>query len=223
MTDSSPKEIEEIKKIARNKIPEIIDRGDNYFMCADFSVERITKTRDSFMSEVASSVSGRSLATIKTLHESLINNPENFNNAASTITSIASRLYWLSEESLRTPITEELMELISIIEPLGLETESHGFEWEQKWLDSESRWDQYIMSLMDGIDETPYLAFITITQMPYSLSYLKAWQLHLGIEKFSIISKFISTEAHYQLDVLNPEAALEIDRILDTFQLHGIS
>ncbi len=118
--------------------------------------------------------------------------------------------YWRFE----TLITDDLVGVIAMVESLGVDRESHGFEWEEIWLKSPSKWDQYVISLMDGVDEVPYLKFREITQFSFQLDFLKAWKIHLGIERFWVMRNFILTEAHIELDSADSHAAKEIDRLM---------
>lgn len=215
MENIPKEEIQEIKKLARKAIPEVVRGGDNYYMCADFSPVRMKNTQDQFLADIIKKISKQTAEKVKSIYDSLDNTPEDLSSASYTISSIASRLYWLADEHFGSPITAELLEVLSEIEPLGLESELHGFEWKQLWLDSNSDWDRYVMSLMDGIDDMPYLTFSTIKKAHLRLSHLSTWKAHLTKQKFAIISTFISTEAHRELDALNPSAASKIDMIID--------
>jgi hypothetical protein len=211
------REAVEIRKIARKSVSNIINGGDNYYLCADFSIHRTQKTESNFFEAAKkSNISEQTLKKIHSLHEILKSSTDEVLTASYVIGSIASRLYWLSTEEFSTPITLELLGLIAEIEPLGLDTEHNEYEWENIWLASKSEWDIYIMSLMDGIDEAPYLTFLKLRQNLARLDFIRKWRTHLGHEKLSHIRNFITTEAHHELDDLNAAAAEEIETLIDT-------
>ena len=217
LATSSESESLKIRRIAREAISKIINDGDNYYLCADFSSHRIQKTENDFFEAAEKSIiSKQTLNKIHTFHEILKSSSDEASTASYVISSVATRLYWLSTEELSTPINLHLVELISEIEPLGLDIEHNGYEWEHIWLESNSEWDTYIMSLMDGIDEAPYLTFLKIKKKTAQLDFIRRWSSHLGNEKFSHIRDFIRTEAHHELDIINKAAAEEIDALTNT-------
>jgi hypothetical protein len=208
-------DIEKLKQTARHAVPEIIRGGGNYFMDADSSPIRQQKTQHDFFAQLqAQKVDMGLQKKIHFFYEILCNPNPGRNAAANVITSVAACLYWLYEDKFKTPITDELIDLIALIEPLGLYKESPGDELSDLWLNSPSKWDQYVMSLMDGIDEVPYLTFDEITKFSSQFDFLIAWKKLLGEEKFSVIRDFIIIESHFQLDDSNPESAKQIDKIM---------
>ena len=70
------------------------------------------------------------------------------------------------------------------------------------------------MSLMDGIDEVPYLTFKSITKFSSQFDFLCEWKKHLGETHFAVIRRYIRDEAHAELANINPAAAQEINRII---------
>ncbi len=72
------------------------------------------------------------------------------------------------------------------------------------------------MSLMDGIDEAPYLTFTKLKSNLAPLDFLRKWNTHLGPKKFSHIKNFINTEAHHELDKKNARAAEKIDTLINS-------
>jgi hypothetical protein len=208
-------DVEKVKQAARDAVPEMVHGGDNYFMCADFSPVRIQKTQRDFFAKLQTQQVGAGIQQkIHLFYEALQGITDQLRTASHVIASVAARLYWLETDRFKTPITDELLGLIAMVEPLGLDRESHGFEWEDTWLNSPSKWDQFVMSLMDGIDEVPYLTFADITKFSSQFDFLWAWKRHLGEDRFSLIRHYILTEAHAELDSINPDAAKEIDRIM---------
>lgn len=213
----SRQDVEKVKYVARNAIPTIINGGDNYYMCADFSMERMQKTQHDFFSElIAQQVGADIRQKIQLFYDILKGITDQLRTAAYAINSVAARLYWLDTDRFRAPITDELFELITLVEPLGLDRKSHGFEWEDIWLNSPSEWDQFVMSLMDGIDEVPYLTFKDITRFSSQFDFLGNWKTHLGEARFTVIRNYVLAEAHAELDALNPGAAKEVDRIMSS-------
>lgn len=213
--DFAPQDVEKVKKAAREAVPEMVDGGDNYFMCADYSPERVEKTKKAFFAKLRAHQVGNGIQQkIHLFYETLLGITDQLRTASYAIGSVAARLYWLNTDRFKTPITDELLDLIALVEPLGLDRESDGFEWEDIWLNSPSKWDQFVMSLMDGVDEVPYLTFKDVTRFSSKFNFLSAWKKHLGEDRFSLIRQYILTEAHAELDPINPDAAREIDRIM---------
>jgi len=213
----SPQDVESVKQAARDAVPDMVRGGDNYFMCADFSPERVEKTRlDFFANLLAQQVGVPIQRKIGLFHEALQGITDQLRTASNVIGSVAARLYWLDIDHFKTPITDELVDLIAMVAPLGLDRESHGFEWEDIWLSSPSEWDRFLMSLMDGIDEVPYLTFVDVMKFSSRLDFLYAWKKYLGEPRFSGIRHYIQAEAHAELDAINPVAAKEIDQIMST-------
>ncbi|MBK5000260.1 hypothetical protein IAE37_002536 [Pseudomonas sp. S31] len=216
LANTSDSDCLEIKKIARRTIPTIINGGNNYYIFANFSSHRIQETENNFLQAIKeSSVSKQTLKTIVNLRETLKGSTDDLNTASYVINSIASRLYWLAIDDFNTPVTLELVELIAEIEHLGLDVEHPQLSWQDVWLESKSEWDLYIMSLMDGIDEAPYLTFLKLKENLFHLDFLRKWSAHLGHKKFSHIKKFIQTEAHHELDNANAAAAAKIDALIN--------
>lgn len=210
-----PQDVEKVKQAARDAVPEMVDGGDNYFMCADFSPARIQKTQRDFFAKLQAQQVGIGIQQkIHLFHESLLGITDQLRAASHVIGCVAADLYWLNTDRFKTPITDELIDLIALVEPLGLYRESHGFEWKDIWLNSPSTWDQFVMSLMDGIDEVPYLKFKDITRFSSQFDFLCAWKKHLGEDRFSVIRHYILTEAHAELGSIKPDVAKEIDRIM---------
>ncbi len=211
----SQSNVEKVKQAARHAVPDMIHGGDNYYMCGDFSPERQQKTQRDFFAKLQAQQVGAGIQQrIHLFYETLQGITDQSRTASNVIGSVAARLYWLHTDNFNTPITDEILDLVAMVEPLGLHRESHGFDWGDIWLNSPSKWDQYVMSLMDGIDEIPYLTFTDITKFSSQFDFLSAWKKHLGEERFAVIKNFILTEAHAELDQINPDAAKEIDRIM---------
>jgi len=211
----APQDVEIVKMAAREAIPEIVHGGNNYYLCADFSPERINNTRDVFFKRIQDHRVPKEIThKINIFYETLAGISDEISSATNAIGSVATRMYWLDTDNFKNSITVEILDIISIIEPLGLNRESHGFEWEDAWLNSESAWDRYIMSLMDEIIEAPYLTFIKIEKFSTQLDYLRLWKKNLDEESFSTIKKFIQIEAHAELESFNSAAAREVDRIM---------
>lgn len=211
----SSQDVEKVKRVAREAVPEMVRGGDNYFMCADFSPARVEKTQRDFFIKLREQQVGTPIQQkIHIFYEVLQGITDQLSTASYVIASIAAGMYWLDFDRLHTPITDDLLDLITMIEPLGLNRESQGFEWEDIWLNSPSKWDQYIMSLMDGVDEVPYLTFSGITKFSSQFDFLCIWKRHLGEDRFSVIRHYIMKEAHAELDSINPNAAKEIDQIM---------
>ncbi|WP_339533357.1 hypothetical protein [Pseudomonas mucidolens] len=211
----TPQDVEIVKMAAREAIPKIVHGGDNYYLCADFSPERVNNTRKVFFKSIQDhQVPKEVMQKVSLFYETLAGVSDEISSATNTIGSVATRMYWLDTDNFKNPITVEILNIISTIEPLGLNRESHGFEWEEAWLNSESAWDRYIMSLMDEIVEAPYLTFIKIEKFSTQLDYLRIWKKNLDEESFSTIKKFIQIEAYAELETCNAAAAREIDRIM---------
>lgn len=207
--------IECVKQTARDAIPHLLDGGDNYYRYADFSPARAEQTRRDFFADLqARHVPPHLQNKIEWFYQLLLGISAEVSSAASVILSVAARLYWLDTDDFKVPVTPALLDTLSIIEPLGLNVESRGYEWEDAWLNATSSWDRYVMSLMDGIKEVPYLTFVQITGFSTQLDCLRAWKLHLGAARFSEIEHVIKLQAHAELDLINPAAAHEIDRLL---------
>lgn len=216
--DSSLEDIESVKATAREAIPEIIDGGDNYYLCADFSLARAQKTQKNFMSSLqAQKLSPKIITKIIFLYEILLGISEPLTSASNTIISIAAKIYWMHIENLKSPAPEMLIDIIATIEPLGLSQEPSEPDLEDSWLNSPSTWDKYVMSLMDGIDEAPYLTFLKVTKFSTQLNFLSAWKEALEDEQFNVLKNLIITEAHLELDAINADAAREIDPIMLSF------
>lgn len=217
LTPITESESLKIREAARAIIPQIINEGDNYYMCADFSNHRIRKTESIFFEAAKNSaIPDQTIQKIHALHEILKGNSNEKNTASYVISSIASRLYWLATDTFSTPVTQGLLELISEVEPLGLDTEHYSHEWREAWLESKSGWDKYIMSLMDGVDEAPYLTFTKLNSKESNFGFLHKWNCHLGREKFSLIRSFIINEAHHELDETNAPAAAAVVLLMNT-------
>jgi hypothetical protein len=207
----TPEDIDEFKKITREFVKKTVFGYDNYYLSKGFSLAQ----KNDFFLKLQEKKFGVCIEKkIHLFYEILCNPNPGRNAAANVITSVAACLYWLYEDKFKTPITEELIDLIALIEPLGLYRESPGHELSDLWLNSPSKWDQYVMSLMDGIDEVPYLTFDEITKFSSQFDFLIAWKKLLGEEKFSVIRDFIIIESHFQLDDSNPESAKQIDKIM---------
>lgn len=208
-------DIEKVKQAARNAVRGMINGGDNYFMCADYSADRIQKTQTDFFAELISKQVGLSIQQkIVLFHEALSGISEELRTAGNTIKLISARLYWLDANLLTLPITDELLNIMADVEPIGLQIESRGFEWEDVWLNSPSKWDQYVMSLMDGIDEIPYLTFLDVMKFSSQFGFLYDWKRKLGEHRFSLIREFLRAEASAELGSVNGDAVKEVGRIL---------
>ena len=208
-------DIETVKTTAREVIPQILQGGDNYYLHADFSPARAAKTRQDFFASLkARLVPPGVQQTIQLFDQTLLGSTDAFITACHVIGSVAARMYWLDSDDFNAPLTLELVNIIADIEPLGLHRQPNEYEWQDVWLNSASCWDRYVMSLMDGIDEVPYLTFSKIKKHTTSFDFLSTWKKHLGEARFSPLQRFIHLQAHAQLDDTNPAAANEIDRIL---------
>lgn len=98
-------------------------------MCADFSNHRIRKTENIFFEAAKNSaIPGQTIQKIHALHEILKGNSNEKNTASHVISSIASRLYWLATDTFSTPVTQGLLQLMSEVEPLGLDIEHYSHE-----------------------------------------------------------------------------------------------
>jgi len=207
--------IECVKQAARAAIPHLLDGGDNYYLYADFSPARAEQTRRAFFADLqARHLPSPLQHKIERFYQVLLGLSAEVSSAASIILSVTARLYWLDTDDFNVPVTPALLDTLSIIEPLGLNVESHGYEWEDAWLNSTSDWDRYVMSLMDGIKEVPYLTFVQITAFSPRFDGLRAWKHHLGAARFSEIEHVIRAQAHAELAPINAAAAREIDRLL---------
>ncbi len=210
----SENEILLIQRIARSMIPTIVDGGDNYFMCADFSSSRLNKTHTVFFKTLTeSAINEVIINAISTMLISMDDITPAKSLATSTFLSVISRLYWLDSDQLTSPITEELVVLISMVEKVGLTPSEVEEDWREKWLASPSDWDAYIMSLMDGISNAPYLWFLDATAFYSQFQFLKEWKEILGPENFTVVKSYAFSEAHKELDGLDQDAAKELDCI----------
>ena len=211
----SSEQIECVKQAAREAILEILDGENNYYIYADFSTERKEKTQQEFFAKLRAQGAGEKIQQkILLFYETIKGITGQLSTACQVIISVSARLYWLNTDRFTVPITDEIVDLVAMIEPLGLDRESQGFEWDEIWLNSPSDWDRFLMSIMDGIREVPYLKFLKITKFSSQLNFLQLWKKHLGEERFAVIRNYILTEAHAELDQDNPAAAKEIDRIM---------
>jgi hypothetical protein len=134
------------------------------------------------------------------------------------INAVAIKFYWHDFDNFISPLPDDIEKAILSVELPALSGDHDGFEWEDRWLFSESTWDKYIMSLMDGIDEVPYLKFTKIKYFSRQLDFLREWKSIFDASIFSALLKFIAQEAHAELDILNPPAAAEIDMLINAFQ-----
>lgn len=204
-----------VKLAARSVIPKMIDGGDNYFLCADFSPARLKATKNEFLKELKESNSGEAIFhKIHFLHKTLEENARDRVKAAEVILSVLARIYWLNDDQLKIPLTEEIIDLIAEIEPIGLDVARRIDEWEDKWLNSSSKWDQYVMSLMDDIPDVPYLTYLSIARFSSQFDFLREWKRSLGNSKFAVLKNYVLTEAHAEIDDLDALSGAELDNIL---------
>ncbi|MEE9355904.1 MAG: hypothetical protein V3U75_09990 [Methylococcaceae bacterium] len=209
--------ISTVQQVARDEMVTILDGGDNFYMYADYSKETIDKTKDHFYKRLKEkSVSNSIYNKIKHYHVTIdeARVSDAIRTASMEIIGAAAHLYWLETELLNEQVTDELLDIISIIEPYGISTGECPCD-EDDWLSSESEWDQYLMSLMDGIDEAPFTMFRSITTFHSQFDFMKTWSSHLTDEQVTLLKNFILNEAKYQLEKINKEAAAEVEAIMD--------
>lgn len=216
--ESSDKvELNSIKEIARHSVKTIMNGEKNYYLYADFSFHRQRSTQEVFFKMAREkNIPEATLKKLTEYIEILEGITDSLSTALHTISSIASHLYWLTTDEIDSTITNETLEIIAEIESIGLERKSHVYDWEDAWSETASEWDNYIKSLMDGIDDAPYLTFMKIKNFSSRLDFLNVWKAHLGEEKFLTIKNLIRAEGHLKLDEINPPAAAELDKILNT-------
>lgn len=216
--DLSQQDREVIHRVARSLVHKIVDGGDNYFLCADFSPSRLEATRTEFYSLLsAGGTSSTALARIKAWEAELAEESDARSTAKFAIGSIAARLFWLDSDSLSVSIADDLMESISDVEDVGLEFDAAVLEWKRRWTKTESKWDGYLKSLLDEVPETPYLTFRTLQESASQLAFLIAWKQRLGEHRFKQVLRFIEHEIEVELEPVNVAAAAEARRILNTF------
>jgi hypothetical protein len=214
-----PKDIEAVKKIAREEILSILNGSDNYYMCADFSSRRREKTTHNFFAKsqvqgVAPSIQRK----INSFNDALVEISTTVNTAMHEISHIASGLYWLQTEEFITPIPDEILDCVAMVESIGLSGDQCEYvDWEDLWLKSPSDWDKFLMSIMDGIPETPSTTFYELTKLPSQLDFLHLWKARLGENRFAVLKEYIRIEAHAQLEEINPDSASEIAGILEMY------
>lgn len=196
-------------------LDEVVDGGDNYFMCASFSEARIGSTHDSLLDDLRSrGASARVQDRIELLIRLLPVPSGAMIRACDMITSIASYLFWLESDALCNPVTTQLIDAIAEIEPLGLQREPTCVDWHEAWIHTQSKHDRYIASLMDGIDDAPVYVFNDLQAFTARFDFLSRWRACLGETRFEPMRKFISDETHLRLDDRDDAAAGHIDQIL---------
>lgn len=194
---------------------EVVNGGDNYYMCASFSEARIGSTRDSLIDDLRSRGASVRLQDRVGLWIRALPAPSGaMIRACDMITSVASYLFWLESDALFNPITIQLVDAIAVIEPLGLQREPTCVDWHEAWADTESAQDRYIASLMDGIDDAPVYVFNDLDAFTARFDFLSRWRACLGETRFEPMRKFISDEAHLRLAHHDDAAAGHIDQIL---------
>lgn len=207
-----PRDVAAIQKSARDALRNIVAGGDNYYRYADLSPARVLETQRAFIAEVqALQGSFGILQKIDLLHDAMRGITDEISTACTAVGCAAVRMYWLDTEHLKNPIADQLMDLIAMIEPLGV-AGTQSIYLEDIWLNSPSCWDQQAMSLREGI--APYSAFQAVTYFSKQFSFLTTWKKALGEAQFSILRDFIQAEAHAMLDLYTPAAAREIDRVM---------
>lgn len=212
-------DISALQQVAREEMIAILDGGDNYYLYADYSQEAIDKTRSIFYKNIKKNdISNSILNKIKLYHKIFdeAHVSDTINIACMKITSAAAHLYWLETELLNAEVSDKLLDIVSIIEPYGISIGECPCD-EDDWLSSKSDWDQYLMSLMDGIDEAPFTMFYCLNTFYSRFDFMKIWSSYLNNEQASIIKRFILNEAKYQLEKVNIDAAEEVEVIMDTY------
>ncbi len=215
----SAEEIEATKEVAREEILIILDGSDNYYMCADFSVDRRAKTKNDFFAKLqARGVGIRVQRKINFFYDTLEGISNNANTAIYEISHVASALNCLQTEELISPISDEMLDCLAMIEAIDPDSEQTAYiDEEDLWLQSTSDWDKFLMSILDGITGAPATIYNGITKLPSQLDFLHLWKAQLGGNRFAVLKEYIRIEAHAQLEEINPDSASEIDDILAVY------
>ena len=211
----SQSDTESARLAAPRVLDDVIDGGDNYYMCASFNETRIGSTHDALFDNLRSlGASVRLQNHVGLLIQALPAPSGAMIRACDMITSIASYLFWLESNALCNPVTTEFVDTIAEIEPLGLQGEPTCVDWHAAWTHSESVQDRYIASLMDGIDDAPVYVFNDVQSFTARFEFLSLWRAFLGETRFEPMKEFIAAEAHLKLDAHDDAAAGHIDQIL---------
>lgn len=207
------RDVAALQKAARHALRDIVAGGNSYYLYADLSPARVLKTQRAFIAE-AQALQGSLgiLHKIGLLHDAMRGVTVEISTACTAVGCAAVRMYWLDTDHLKIPIPDQLVDLIAMIEPLGVVGTFQGMDLEGVWLNSLSCWDQQAMTLLEGI--APYDAFQAVTYFSEQFCFLTTWKKALGEARFSILKDFIQAEAHATLDLHTPAAAREIDRVM---------
>lgn len=201
-------DIKAVQQIARNEMLVILNGGDNFYMDTDFSKSAINKITSHFCEtlkklNISNSIINRVRLYYEIIDESTVSDA--FETACTEILITAARLYWLETELLDIPVSDELLDIVSMIEPYGIDVEDCFYD-EDEWLLSTSDWDKYLMSLMDGIDEAPFTIFRSMKTFHSQFDFINMWLSHLNDKQGIILKNYIFNEAKCQLDNLNIKA-----------------
>ena len=122
------------------------------FICiANFSKEAIDKTKSHFYKKLKEkNVSSSILNKIKIYHGIIDETDvsDAFETASMGIIGAAAHLYWLETELLKGQVTDELLDIVSIIEPYGINIGECPCD-EDDWLSSKSDWGS-IFNVING-------------------------------------------------------------------------
>lgn len=207
-----------IKQIARNLLEIILNGGDDYYACLNYGEGAINEANKLFYKEIElSSLSITTLDKIKYYHRNL-SEKEKISDTESAaemvIVTKAANLYWFDIDMIKTEISEALLEIATIVQPYGIDTEELPCN-EDDWIESASSWDKYLMSLMD--DDLAYLPFVMFSSIFTHKTYftfLEVWKKHLSDEQYETLISFLIKESTLELEQYNPNASKEIFNIL---------
>lgn len=218
----SKRNIDIMKKIAREAVFEIIRGGDNYYLCADFSENRVKNTEIYFFARMKEE---NMAPAIKRKIEFFYNTLKDIQHiktsiklAGEIIGSIVENIDWINFSNSKISTPDTLIEAAKIASSLEPNRDVDFLKWKKTWLKSQSKWDKFLMSVMDEVPEVPYLKFRKIKELQSHFDFLYKWKKHLNENHCDAIRKYILDKAHLKLlNETDLRVATEVERIMSTF------
>ncbi|MFJ2480765.1 hypothetical protein ACIOWE_10855 [Pseudomonas sp. NPDC087598] len=204
-------DLDGVKNIARTATLELMNGDSDYYYDADFTEERISKTKNDFFQKLtmlSDSITGRfaeldSIASQRTTNQSA--------NSIQLIKSVSARMYWLNADDFQIEISDELIEAViqaQFVEvPLDTETDLAWEEIHDRWECSTSEWDEYIKNIMKDVPDAICAIFNDLYNSPLSLSYLNVWSERLPRNHFMTLIKAIEDEAFLEMEKIEKDYA----------------
>jgi hypothetical protein len=216
----SPSDINIAKQAARHEIRKMLNGGNNYFLDADFSESRLTQTKESFFNSIKMQEASTLISQkIESFYAMLSGASDEVDTATYAILSIASRLHWFHIDDFIKTVPDKLIDIIDSLQSMDMEFDANVVEQneiEDIWSNSTSEWDAFLRQnqMFDGITDAVCIYLFNILHFNNRLDFFNEWKAILPSEQFNILVKYISDEAHAELDKANPNAAKLINKLL---------